>query len=359
MKQRWIALALFLVTTLSVLTGWNWHSLRSQPQAITTSFQSPQGDRPNPSQSPIAESPRLVRPPQVDPNRLLSDVEALAFKRYTPAERAEARLYIMDALQAAGWSPQLQEFATGGNVVAERPGTDPAAGSILLAAHYDTVERSPGADDNASGVAAVLEAARLFQRQPTPRTLKLALFDLEEQGLGGSLAFAADSAKTSNLQAAVILEMLGYACYVSGCQHYPMGLPITPPTDQGDFLAVVGDQDHQPLIQAFQQAQQAEMPQVLSLAVPLLGLFTPDVLRSDHTPFWRKGIGAVMVTDTANFRTPHYHQPSDIPAQIDRPFFTGATQLVINALTSLLHSSDSLATPTSGPTVGIPGQASS
>jgi len=76
----------------------------------------------------------------------------------------------------------------------------------------------------------------------------------------------------------------------------------------------------------------------------LKGLLTPDTLRSDHAPFWYQGVGAVLVTDTANLRTPHYHQPSDIPATIDRPFFIGAAQIVLNATTKLLDNTGVLVT---------------
>ena len=84
------------------------------------------------------------------------------------------------------------------------------------------------------------------------------------------------------------------------------------------------------------------MPPVLTLPIPLKGLLTPDTLRSDHAPFWYQGVGAVLVTDTANLRTPHYHQPSDVPATLDRKFFTGAAQVVVNTTNALLENSDAL-----------------
>jgi hypothetical protein len=79
------------------------------------------------------------------------------------------------------------------------------------------------------------------------------------------------------------------------------------------------------------------LPAVVALPVPLKGLLTPDVLRSDHAPFWYKGIGAVLVTDTADLRSPHYHQSSDTLATIDRPFFAGSAQIVVNAVAKLLE----------------------
>lgn len=80
-----------------------------------------------------------------------------------------------------------------------------------------------------------------------------------------------------------------------------------------------------------------ELPPVVTLPVPLKGIFTPDVLRSDHAPFWYQQIPAVLVTDTANLRSPHYHQPSDTLENLDREFFLGSAQVVVNTLAKLLN----------------------
>jgi Zn-dependent M28 family amino/carboxypeptidase len=281
--------------------------------------------------------------PTVDSQRLLTDLESLTFNRYAQADREKARRYILRALQDAGWTVQEMPFelsATSGvNVYAERTGSDPTAGAILLGAHYDSVERSPGADDNATSLATVLEAARLLSAA-TPRTLKLVFFDLEEVGLLGSQAFIDEPDQQDNLKGAVILDMVGYACYQAGCQSYPPMLPITPPTDRGDFLAVIGNQGHPALINSFTQSTRPTLPQVLTLEIPTFGNFTPDLVRSDHAPFWKNGLGAVLVTDTANFRNPHYHQPTDTLETIDREFFLGSAQVIVNAVTALLQGSD-------------------
>lgn len=326
MRKRWIWLVLFVVAIVgAVLMGWNWHQGRLL-FATESRYQ------------PLSSEQSSLAAPLVNSQRLLTDVEALSFKRYTEVDRHRARNYLMQALQDAGWQAKTQGFEGGINIYAERPGTDPEAGSILLAAHYDTVESSPGADDNATSVAAVLEAARLLGQQTTPRTLQIALFDLEEVGLLGSTAFAEQVAHPENLRGVIVMDMIGYACYEEGCQSFPP-LPITPPTNRGDFLAVIGDQGHPFLIDSFTQTNPAGLPQVLTLAVPTFGRLTPDLMRSDHVPFWRKGIGAVLITDTANFRNPHYHQPSDTPDTIDREFLAGAAQIIVNATTALLTQS--------------------
>lgn len=315
MRKRWVGLVLLIVLSLGGIVGGHWGLQSAVPERSPTS---------------------LVALPQVEPDRLLQHVQSLAFPRVSESERDRTRQYLLKVLQQSGWAAQEQPFAQGINLVAERPGTDPAAGRILLGAHYDTVARSPGADDNATGVATVLEAARLLGTLPTRRTLQLVLFDREETGLEGSIAFVDQLTPDTTPTAAVILDMLGYACQTPGCQTYPAVLPIQPPTDVGDFLAVIGDQGHQFVIDAFVQGQVGTSSKVLTLSIPLLGPLTPDLMRSDHTPFWNNRIGAVLLTDTANFRNPHYHQPSDTPDSLDTRFLAGNAQIVVNALTTLL-----------------------
>lgn len=317
----------------------SWPSPSSAPSQVEVS---------TPSVSPwlsSISSPTIA--PSVNADRLFQHVIDLSVERSTPEQRDRARAYLAQALAQAGWQPQAQSFSGGVNLVAQRPGTDPTAGTLLLAAHYDTVPLSPGADDNASAVAAVLEVAELLGPVPTLRSLAIALFDQEEVGLQGSLAFTQDADNRANLVGVVNLEMLGYACDEPGCQTYPSGLPIQPSPDRGNFIGVVGDREHLPLLQAFQVPPDPadRLPAVLTVPIPFKGLLTPDVLRSDHAPFWAHNIGAVMVGDTANFRNPHYHQPSDTPETLDRVFLAGATQRIVNTLLALLESRASLATP--------------
>lgn len=332
--KKWIWLALLVLAAVGVVSGSKFFWQRPSPVTETKVDSSGLAAA---SGQPIKFS--------VDSNKLFAPVKALNYQRYTEAERDRARNYLTQSLQKLGWSPTLQFFEGGINVFAQRQGTDPEAGAILVAAHYDTVLNSPGADDNASGVAVVLEVARVFGSRPTPRTLQLAFFDQEEVGLRGSTSFATDKAHLENLRGAIVMDMVGFACYTPGCQKYPAGLPTVPPTDQGDFLVVVGDTEHLPLLNAFQQSGQTNLPPVLTLPIPLKGILMPDTLRSDHAPFWYQGVGAVLLTDTANLRTPHYHQPSDTPLNLKRSFFTGAAQIVVNATTKLLYSRDYLKTP--------------
>lgn len=339
-----IWIALFVLAMIGVV-GWGSGSgsLQYLPPAPQVHQERSVSQNPVASMSPIPDSGEVVAFP-VDPTLLWRHLEALAGERYAETDRERTRQYLSQQLRSWGFSPVLQSFAEGINVVAERPGTDAKAGAILVAAHYDTVLQSPGVDDNATGVATVLEVARLLGNRPTPRTLRVAFFDREELGVLGSLAFTAREAQLKDLQGVVVLDMVGYACHEAGCQQFPEGLPAAqllqasgiPESNQGQFIAVVGDAEHLPLLKAFPSLNSSGLPPVVTVPVPLKGLLTPDVLRSDHAPFWYQGVGAVLVTDTANLRSPHYHRPSDTLDNIDRPFFTGTAQIVVNATAQLL-----------------------
>lgn len=326
-------LRVLLAIALIVMASCNLSS--SQPLPVS----SPYTPTPTPQTLPIQQPP-----PQIDPDRLFQHVKALNFERYQAPDRDRARRYLVKTLTEFGWKPQLQAFEGGVNVFAQRLGTNAKAGAILVDAHYDTVNGSPGADDNGSAIAATLEIARLLGSRSTLRPLWIAFFDREEAGLVGSLNFTARPENLMNLAGVVNLEMMGYACHTAGCQKYPEGLPVKPLGDRGDFLGIIGDQEHLSLLNAFQvpaSSQSASnLPATITVPIPFKGLLTPDVLRSDHAPFWAKNIGAVMVGDTANFRNPHYHQPSDTPETLDRAFFAGATQRVVNSVTTLLNSQE-------------------
>lgn len=274
----------------------------------------------------------------------MEDLRALSVVRYTDAELLKTRTYLTKTLTAAGWSMSEQPFDTGVNVVAERPGTDPNAGTLLVGAHYDSVQGSPGADDNATGVVVALEVAKLLGDRKTSRPLRIVFFDQEEAGLVGSYAYAKRPENLKNLDGVVILEMLGYTCSTPGCQYKPVEFKVDLPSDRGDFMAIAGDTEHLPLLNAFSENHQDNLPPLVPVPIPFKGLLTPVILRSDHTPFWFEGIGAVMLSDTAHLRNPHYHRPTDTPDTLDADFLTGNAQTIVNAVTALLENPQSLIT---------------
>ena len=290
----------------------------------------------------------------VDGVRLRSHLTQLATERYADLSLARTRAYLTQQLQDYGYEPSAQAFGTGDsagtNLSVVRMGTRDPGHTILVGAHYDSVVGSPGADDNASAVAAALEIARLFAHYPTDKTLAVVFFDQEElqpegAGLLGSNAFVGEADNLDGLESAVILEMLGYACYEPGCQSYPPGLEQQDFPSEGDFIGIVGDAEHPDLLAAFDSsavqpddssADQSWL-EVVTLSVPVEALaFMPDLFRSDHVPFWLQGVGAVMVSDTANFRNPHYHQASDTVETLDWVFLEQTTAYVMGRVEGLL-----------------------
>ncbi|MEM6254465.1 MAG: M28 family peptidase [Cyanobacteria bacterium P01_D01_bin.156] len=283
----------------------------------------------------------------VDNGKLTAHLQNLATERYTDLELARTRTYLSQQLTAYGYEPISQAFGSGEsigtNLSVIRLGTRTPEQKILVGAHYDTVAGSPGADDNASAVATALEIARLFSTYPTDKSLQIVFFDQEElqpegAGLLGSNAFVNEGTNLEGLDGAIILEMLGYACYEPGCQSYPPGLEQQNLPDQGDFISVIGDTEHPDLLSAFvTDADNNNELDAVTLPVPIGILpFLPDLFRSDHAPFWLKGIGAVMVSDTANFRNPHYHRSTDTLENLDVVFLEKTAQYVVKRAASLL-----------------------
>ena len=207
---------------------------------------------------------------------------------------------------------------------------------ILVGAHYDSVPGTPGADDNASGVAALLECARIIALLEYPATTAFAAFNREEDGLLGSADFVANYLPNSslNLEAVHILEMIGYCKHSQGSQSVPQGLPIRVPS-VGDFIGILGNSDSKHLVDRVLTQAATYVPELPALGLKVyLGIekLLPVLARSDHDPFWQAGIPAVMWTDTAEFRNPHYHQQTDTPDTLDYGFLRSVTQLLLSCL---------------------------
>jgi Zn-dependent M28 family amino/carboxypeptidase len=217
-----------------------------------------------------------------------------------------------------------------------RPAKDGPA-PLLIGAHYDTVVGSPGADDNASGLAVLLEAADRLRHLVVARPVWLAAFCLEEHGLLGSRAFISGLKQTGQpVDGAIVLECVGYASRDAGSQRTPPGVPISLPSI-GNFLGIVGNEASRDLLATVERNARRVAPNTptIALAVPGRGESLPDVRRSDHAAFWDEGYRAVMLTDTANFRNPHYHQPSDTLDTLDLDFLEGVSEIVVGCIEDL------------------------
>ncbi|WP_138499388.1 M28 family peptidase [Nostoc sp. PA-18-2419] len=197
---------------------------------------------------------------------------------------------------------------------------------ILIAAHYDAVPGTPAADDNATGVAVLLELARKFAAEPARYPLRLVAFDMEEYGLLGSADYAALlRERKQELRLMISLEMLGYKDSTPGSQSYPPFLERFYP-NSGDFIALIGNL--RTIADLIGMSRSIRRVGVSSqwLPVPNRGLIVPQTRLSDHAPFWDLGYPAMMVTDTAFLRNPHYHKPSDTVASLDLDFLSGVCE---------------------------------
>jgi Zn-dependent M28 family amino/carboxypeptidase len=223
------------------------------------------------------------------------------------------------------------------NLILNLPAASPAPAGppILIGAHYDAVPGSLGADDNATGVAVLLELARCFATQPIRYPVRLVAFDLEEYGLVGSEAYAALlQQQRQPLRLMLALEMLGYCCSSPGSQRYPAGLKYFYP-DQGNFIGLIGNlKSVADLLRLSRQIRRTGQP-CEWLPAGIRGKLVPDTRRSDHAPFWDRGYRAILVTDTANLRNPHYHRNSDRQETLDLDFLHRVCHGLIVGLRSL------------------------
>lgn len=234
--------------------------------------------------------------------------------------------YIREQLQPWG-EVETHEFTVRGqthyNLILNLEGTKADLPPILLGAHYDAVPGTPGADDNATGVAALLELARAFAAEPAKHPMRLVAFDMEEYGMLGSSQYAEDlKQQGQQLRLMMSLEMLGYCNSAPNSQRYPAGLERIYP-NQGNFIGLIGNLLTIPdLIHLSNSIRESGTP-CEWLPAGQGRLMVPQTRLSDHSPFWDRGYRAMMVTDTAFMRNPHYHQASDRIETLNLDFLAG------------------------------------
>ena len=242
--------------------------------------------------------------------------------RYGALQRAAD--YIFGTLEANGYAPRRQTYEISrlpvSNIDAALAGTRWSAEILVIGAHYDTVNGCPGANDNATGVAAMLELARRFARHPRPRTIRFAAFVNEEPPFFkteqmGSLVYArAAKERREQVIGMLSLETIGYYSEAPGSQQYPAPIAMLYP-DTGNFIGFVSN------VQSARLLIKARRAFKRKTSFPLQSAALPDVIPgvgwSDQWAFWQAGYRAMMVTDTAPFRYPWYHTADDTPDKID------------------------------------------
>ncbi len=273
----------------------------------------------------------------VDPRRLEAHVRMLSEtccpRDYRSVDNLnKAAGYIATQLAATGASIAEQPFMAEGrqykNIIAR---LGPKTGArIVLGAHYDTCDPLPGADDNASGVAGLIELAGLLANKPVSAPVELVAYTLEEPpffrsaNMGSAVHARSLSNANVEVRAMISLEMIGYFSDAPGSQHLPSALlkPFYPSV--GNFIVVVGDLGTLGLTRKVKRSmKRASSLPVYSLNGPR---FVPGVDFSDHRSYWEQGYPALMVTDTAFFRNLAYHTPEDTADRLD---YTKMAEVVI------------------------------
>ncbi len=301
-----------LCILLAVSCCWGWWTMIRMP---LESFRGPL--------APLSERETGFR------DSLRSDVKTLAGtigdrNVFVPQRLAAAARFIESSLKQAGYEVGRQEFVAAGvtclNLEAEIRGRDLPDEIVVVGAHYDSVRGCPAANDNGSGVAATLALARSFASAAPARTLRFLFFPNEEPPLFqtpqmGSWVYAKRCRQRGeNVVAMLSLETIGYYSDDKGSQGYPLPFSLFYPST-GNFIAFVGNHGSRRLVRRAVGSFRRHT-QFPSEAAALPGFIT-GIGWSDHWAFWQEGFEAIMVTDTAPFRYPYYHGPSDTPDKLD------------------------------------------
>lgn len=295
--------------------------------------------------NPLSPGERTLR------NELVAHVQTLGgeigernLSRY-PQLQAAAR-YIENNLTESGWNVRRDEYEVQGrncyNIEAELPGA--SSEIVLIGAHYDSVFGAPGANDNGSGVAALLSLARRFSGTHNAKTLRFVAFVNEEPSYFqtaqmGSFVYAHRCRQRGDqISAMISLETIGYFSKEPGSQHYPAtGLGLLYPRT-GDFIGFVGNVASRSLLRDVigEFRRHAQIPSEGG-ALPAI---IPGIGWSDQWAFWQHDYPGIMVTDTAPFRYPHYHMSSDTPDKLDYDAMTrvaAGMEKVIQHLANARH----------------------
>ena len=336
---------------------------------------------PDPSPELLAAAAELRA--EVSPARLRALVESIPGPRSRLHARPamdQAGALITDAWRVAGWITERQELdlhgewglrdepATGtprkritryeelhgANLIATRPGRETDA--IVVAAHLDTVWNSPGADDNAAGVVVLMEVARLMAPETLRRTVVLAAPDFEEIGLIGSRELVRLLRQRHRVRGAIVFDPIGFMDPRPDTQHVPPGVGLLYPRqlerlaardNAGDGVVAIHRRRSTALVRVWAECAAAAVgrervvmlrdPCDLPIIGPLLNLvpLARNFSRSDHRRFWDARLPAIQVTNTANFRNPHYHRASDKPATLDYETLADITVATVLAVRHL------------------------
>ncbi len=250
-----------------------------------------------------------------------------------------------------GLTTERQQFTysaqTGENILGRKAGMKDEAITFIIDGHYDGVATSPAADDNGTAVAGMLEVLRILSQYDFEHTIRFIGFDFEEAGLIGSQRYVQNAIQPfEDIQGVLNFEMIGYYSDEVDSQTLPAGFGLLFPQavadieandNRGNFLVVCGNDNSNSLITDFMDASALYVPNLraIQLQVPGNGTIVPDLRRSDHTPFWDSGRKALLLTDGADTRNPHYHTPADTIGTLDFDFMTNIVKATLGTLAEL------------------------
>jgi len=274
-------------------------------------------------------------------NRLAVDIGPRPVTNELSIKKTEN--YITNYFKNIGLQVQLQQYKYGNyditNIITGSQENLLSSKYYVIGAHYDSVPETYGADDNASGIAVLLELARYTIQEKISLPVRFVAFTAEEPPTfstryQGSKVFVKSALKNKDeILGAIILEMVGYT---SNEQAYPLVLKWMGYPSKGNFIGIVGNRKSKKFGQSiFQSFKKNDQLPVETLFVPFNGRILPDTRLSDHSPFWDAGLSAVMITDTAFFRNPNYHTPKDTFDTLDYFFMAELVKSLLITLKKL------------------------
>lgn len=286
---------------------------------------------------------------QVDSNRIydnLTFIEGVRHRTANPTHLEAIKDSIETRFTVANLDTYRSDFTFGNytaqNIIGRQEGLLHADTSYIIDGHFDTVNDSPGADDNGSAVAGMLEVLRVLAPYRFNKSVRYIGFDLEESGLLGAFDYNNNGIPDGETTKGVFnLEMIGYYSEEANSQVFPNGFELLFPEAQamleaddyrGNFITNIGDGNSVELMSAYNEATLAYVPalKVIPLEAPAAwAALTPDLGRSDHATFWLNGIPALMLTDGSEFRNPYYHSPNDVKETLNATFMSDVVKSVV------------------------------
>jgi len=249
----------------------------------------------------------------------------------------QAANYIVEQFKSYGYRVEFQEYTVWGkkfkNIIAAKRGAMAPEEIIVVGAHYDSCD-NPGADDNASGVAGLLELARVFSDKVSGRTIEFVAFVNEEppffktEAMGSLVYTRSSKSRQKDIKAAIVLEMIGYYSNAFNSQRYSMILGLFYP-NRGNFITAVGDLKSRSLNKDIARAFKKRS--VFPIESISLG-FVPGADFSDHWAFWQEGYPAVMITDTAFLRNYNYHNNLDTIEKLNFDYMANVIEGLVSAI---------------------------